>query len=153
MESMKKIEFERNKEFDRPFLDSIREKDKFITTNECQGTRVLEYFRKNSPGSFDVSEQTALTGNNSVRTLLSRDNISGFFSYPEFEKATSSSRDAFKLDSESRGSRREWDTKNRIRRTEYSDYNEQRIKFGLKFLIESMFLKVHTTGINRTKTS
>jgi hypothetical protein len=128
MNSAKKIEFKRNKEFDRPYLDSHDEKERFATEQISKCRKVNEYFKCVAEGKCSDTDTVTLSEKNSVKTLLSRDNVSLFFSYPEFERTRTTSSDAYRSHSvPSRPS-----LQHGKRRNEYSEYTEQIIKFGLR---------------------
>lgn len=128
---MKNTQFERNKEFDRPYLDSP---GRFTTTNLSNTTEVRAFYQRFSDGTIDDSDMDSLCDSNSVKSLLCRDNVSSFFSYPDFEKSTTTSRYGNCSDPDCVDGAQRARSKYRIKRNQFTEYNEQRIKFGLRLL-------------------
>ena len=130
---MKKMEFKRNKEFDRPFWDNIETSVRYRTTSESANLEVREFHDRVKENRFDSSDTISLTATQTGGNKLSGDNISCIFSYPQFSSDISTSHLSFTHEHAFDIAKRNLDRRYCVKRNAYSEYNEQRIKFGLKF--------------------
>ena len=129
-----RAKFNMRPHFDRPFWDSESVNDRFNTSSASQAKDVESYFmhQKNGTCNPDV-EYIAPFQTSTVASRLKTDNVSPLFSYPILSETRSTSADTFVHDSDYEA---EIKNKNRrffIKRNEFSDFNERRIRFGLKF--------------------
>jgi hypothetical protein len=135
MKSIDKIDIYRNGDLDRPYWNSRNAADRFITTAQHQTSDVREFFTRIRDNKFDSSDTISLTEVNTVMSRLSHDNVSPLFCYPQPSHEKSSYSDSFIHDKEFVAHAHKREKRFCIRRNEYSGYNEQRIKFGLKFYV------------------
>ena len=123
-------EFRRNSEFDRVFWDDYSGQ-KWMTSQTA--TR--------EAGQSSSSSQ-ALTPNRPKGLGLNNsysDSVSTLFLYPFSEGFASTTKSTYTLEnSASSETPTDRDKRFHIKRSEYSEYNEQRIKFHLKFYISQM---------------
>jgi hypothetical protein len=129
----KNMEIKRNKEFYRPFWDTIDSKERFQTTSGMANIDLGLFYARIRENKYDSADTISLTGTNASRAKSSEDNISCLFSYPQFNWDISTSHGSFGHGRAFDDAKRSLDRRYFIKRNMYSDYNEQRIKFGLKF--------------------
>jgi hypothetical protein len=129
---MKNItEFKRNSEFDRAYWDDLSE-ERWITSHDRLCAAV-----KTSPedqAKLEATFRDRFTCGHEQRHANS-DSLSKLFIYPFSENSASTSMDAFTSTNSILGVSHHIDKRHHIKRSEYSEYNEQRIKFHLKFYL------------------
>jgi hypothetical protein len=131
---MKKFgEFRRNCEFDRIYWDD-HSSDRMQTTQQASNKALKDFYASNeSRQILGDNESVAISTASSTASSLTRDTVSTLFAYPSFKKLESASHDYHTFDVDSQAHVRNMNKRHCIKRNQYSDYNEQRIKFGLKF--------------------
>ena len=122
--------FERNSEFDRPYWDDYSG-DRWESTNQSRNKTVwCKYPGINISGNGSDDHKSTKRS----RSLhVNRDSVSSLFVYPFSGTPLSTNTSAYTHANLMEGLAKDGDTRHHIKRSEYSEYNEQRIKFHLKF--------------------
>lgn len=128
---MKNItEFKRNSEFDRAYWDDLSG-ERWLTSHDrlCSTLKAIS----RDPESLTAHFRDGLTCAHEQHAK--GDSVSKLFIYPFSENSSSASMSAFTRDNSTFGISGHIDKRHHIKRSEYSEYNEQRIKCHLKFYL------------------
>jgi hypothetical protein len=113
--------FKRDRQFDRPHWDVGDTARRYLTTSEYQSQEALRRHVNEVNGHCRVAQPSV------------RDNISRLFCYPKLKSPISASANFFKIDDEFKVALLAAPKEFALKRNEYSDYNERRLRFGFKF--------------------
>ena len=120
-------EFTRSTEFDRVYWDDYGA-ERYVTSHDRmdRGSSVRR-------GSSVISAQSSSPPHGSQSKHANIDSISTLFVYPFSDGLVSVSQSCYSLKNSAASSTEPTDRRFHIKRSPYSEYNEQRIKFHLKF--------------------
>ncbi len=122
-------EFKRNTEFDRVYWDDHSD-ERYMTTHNY-----MEKASKagQSPPLIPGTVQTSSPPHGCQSKHANIDSISTLLVYPFTDGLVSVSQSCYSLENSAASSKEPTDRRFHIKRSPYSEYNEQRIKFHLKF--------------------
>ena len=121
-------EFRRNSEFDRVYWDDYSDR-RWETSQRSSQQTVIGPIPRFSPTRATVQKSPSISNN------ATSDSVSTVFLYPFSDNSTSMSRSLYTLENSAASFKGDCDKRFHIKRSEYSEYNEQRIKFHLKFYL------------------
>jgi len=111
----------RNREFDRPYWDVPSKTERYQSVAKIQQAAIF------------MKDPRSISDNVQLKARGSRIGVSTLFTYPKIGVTQSSSASDLQYEASAVAALNRGTGDHKLKRNEYSEYTERRIRFGLKF--------------------